>query len=146
MRRKIRPPGHHDIQPSSRRLVLLAAFGEYSHLRVMVFAKGFRKSPRHPPDHRLDNLRVADIGNSIPMCRCWLYAPWADLRESLTSTILRCGPSPAEFASMIPLSDAAVDHLIQLPHLHICHPGGPLPGYSPSSLPLVFTPPTQFTL
>jgi len=43
--------------------------------------------------------------------------PWAHLRDSFSSTILRCGPSLTECDSPVPLSNAALDHLIHLPHL-----------------------------
>ena len=72
--------------------------------------------------------------------------PWEYFKEALSSVILRCGPSLTEFASPIPLSDAAVNHLLHLPHLRIWHVEGPPPNYSASSSPLVFPPLTEFTL
>ena len=39
-----------------------------------------------------------------------------------------------------------MDHLIQLPHLRTWRIEGPLPNYSPSSLPLVFPSLTEFTI
>jgi len=71
--------------------------------------------------------------------------PWADFTNSLSSVVLRCGPSFTEFISMIPLSGAAVDHLIRLPHLTTCHIDGPPPSSSPSD-PLVFPPLTKLAL
>jgi len=53
------------------------------------------------------------------------------LRDPLSSVVLRCGPSLTEFISTVPLSDAAVDHLIRLPHLFTCRIEGPPPSYSP---------------
>ena len=50
------------------------------------------------------------------------------------------------FNSLAPLSDASVNHLIQLLHLRIWHIEGPPPNYSTSSLPLVFPPLTESTL
>ena len=47
---------------------------------------------------------------------------------------------------MVPLSGAAVDHLIRLPHLSTCHIDGPPPTHSPSDLPLVFPPLTNLAL
>ena len=67
-------------------------------------------------------------------------APPAYFKDSLSSVILRCGPSLMELTSMVPLSDAAVNHLIQLPHLQIWHIQGPPPTYSNSSLPLTSPP------
>lgn len=66
--------------------------------------------------------------------------PWADLTDSISSVVLRCGPSLAEFTSTIPLSEAAMNHLIQLPHLRRWHIGSPPPSYSIKTLPLVFPP------
>ena len=66
--------------------------------------------------------------------------------DSLSALVLRCGPSLTDFSSSIPLSDAAINHLIQLPHLHTWALGGPPPNYSTSPLPLVFPPLAEFTL
>ena len=44
--------------------------------------------------------------------------PRTYLKDSLSSVVLRCGPSFRDFFTLIPLSDAAVSHLILLPHLH----------------------------
>ena len=41
---------------------------------------------------------------------------------------------------MVPLSDAAVNHLTQLPHLRICHTESPPPIHSIPHSPLVFSP------
>ena len=72
--------------------------------------------------------------------------PSTYLKDSLSSVVLRCGASLTEFSSPIPLSGAAVNHLIQLPHLRTWRTRDPPPVYSPSSLPLVFAPLTKFTL
>jgi len=72
--------------------------------------------------------------------------PWGDFAISLSSVVLRCGPSLKEFTSTIPLSDAAVNHLIRLPHLRTCHIEGPPPSYSASHLPLIFPPLTEFVV
>ena len=47
--------------------------------------------------------------------------PWPHFKDSLSSLILRCGPSLTVFVSEIPLSDTAVNHLLQLPHPHTHH-------------------------
>ena len=73
-------------------------------------------------------------------------APLAYFEDSLSSVILRCGPSLTEIRSPIRLSDAAVNHLIQLPHLHTLRIEGPPPSYSASSLPLTFPPLVDFKL
>ena len=72
--------------------------------------------------------------------------PWEHFKESLSSVVLRCGPSLTEFTSPIPLSDAAVDHLIHLPHLRIWHIEHPPPNYSVFSLPLTSPPLVDLSL
>ena len=72
--------------------------------------------------------------------------PWEYFKDTLSSVILRCGSSLTEFTSPIPLSDAAVNHLLQLPHLHIWHVEGPPPSYSDLSLPPIFPSLTELTL
>ena len=72
--------------------------------------------------------------------------PWAHFKDSFSSVILRCGPSFTECESPIPLSDAALNHLIHLPHLHTWRIYGPPPTYPTSSLPLVFPPLRELAL
>jgi len=72
--------------------------------------------------------------------------PWPYFKDSLSSVVLRCGPSLLEFGSLVPLSDEAITHLIQLPNLHTLSVSGPPPHYPASSLPLIFPPLTGFTL
>ena len=69
----------------------------------------------------------------------------AALRDPLSSVVLRCGTSLTKFISTVPLSDAAVDHLIQLPRLHTCHLEGPPPSYPSSHLPSI-SPLTELAL
>ena len=45
--------------------------------------------------------------------------PWEHFKDSFSSIVLRCGPSFTEYDSPVPLSNAALDHLIQLPRLQI---------------------------
>ena len=71
---------------------------------------------------------------------------WADFKESLSSVVLRCGHSLTELSSPAPLSDAAITHLIQLPHLHTWFTAGPPPCFLPLSLPLIFPPLVHLTL
>ena len=66
--------------------------------------------------------------------------------DSMSSVILRCGSSLTTYNSSIPLSKAAVNHLIQLPNLHSLLVRGPPPDYPASSLPLVFPPLTDLHL
>ena len=72
--------------------------------------------------------------------------PWADLKASLSSVALHCGPSLTEFTSLIPLSDAAINHLTHLPNLRIWRLKGHPPDYSTLPLPPTFPPLTEFTL
>jgi len=72
--------------------------------------------------------------------------PWAYFTASFSSVVLRCGPPLTVFTSTTPLSDAAIDHLIHLPHLHTWGIGGPPPAYSASPLPLIFPPLAELTL
>ena len=67
-------------------------------------------------------------------------------KGSLSSVVLRCGPSLTGLISRVPLSDAAINHLIQLPHLHTWRIEGPPPDYSPSPLPFDFPSLTDLTL
>ena len=72
--------------------------------------------------------------------------PWGYFKDSFSSVVLRCGPSFTEYDSQIPLSDAAIDHLIQLPHLHTLCMYSPPPDYSTISLPPLFPPLKKLTL
>ena len=75
-----------------------------------------------------------------------LKIPWEDFKDSFSSIILRCGSSFTEYDSPVPLSNAALDHLLHLPHLRIWRIHGPPPTYSTSSFPLVFPPLRELTL
>ena len=77
---------------------------------------------------------------------CLRRVSWAYFKDSFSSVALRCGPSLTQFTSPVPLSDAAVDHLIHLPHLRTWRVEGPPPTYSTSQLPLVFPPLAEFIL
>ena len=72
--------------------------------------------------------------------------PRADLKDPLSSVVLRFGPSLTRFIPSVPLSDAAINHLIRLPHLRGWRVEGPPPSYSALSLPLVFPPLADLTL
>jgi len=71
---------------------------------------------------------------------------WPYFKDSFSSLILRCGPSFTDYDSPVPLSDAALDHLIHLPYLRTWRIHGPPPIYPTSSLPLVFPPLRELTL
>ena len=71
---------------------------------------------------------------------------WAHLKDSFSSTILRCGPSFTEYDFPVPLSTAALEHLIQLPHLRTWRIHGPPPTYPTSYLPPIFPPLRELTL
>ena len=72
--------------------------------------------------------------------------PRGYFKDSFSSVVLGCGPSFTEYDSPIPLSDVAINHLIQLPHLHTLSIYDPPPDYSTTSLPLVFPPLKKLTL
>jgi len=84
------------------------------------------------PTSSLERMRVDDNYH--------IMLPWEHLKDSFSSVILRCGPSFTEYDSPVPLSDAAMDYLIHLPHLRTWRIRGPPPTYPTSSLPLVFPP------
>jgi len=89
------------------------------------------------PASALQSLIITDSGNHVL---------WEHLKDSFSSLILRCGSSLTELISPIPLTDAAINHLIRLPHLHTWRVGDPPPNYSASSLPSAFPPLTKFLL
>ena len=72
--------------------------------------------------------------------------PWVLFEDIFSSIVLRCGPPFTEYDSPVPLSNAALNHLIHLPHLHTWRIHGPPPTYPTSSLPLVFPPLRELTL
>jgi len=82
----------------------------------------------------------------ISVGACDWRMPWAYLKDSFSSIVLRCGPSFTEYDSPVPLSNAALEHLIQLPHLRTWRIHGPPPTYPTSYLPLVFPPLRELTL
>jgi len=70
---------------------------------------------------------------------------WAYFKDTFSSVALRCGPSLTEFTPPVPLSDAAVDHLLRLPHLRTWRIEGPPPTYS-TSPPLILPSLTKLIL
>ena len=82
----------------------------------------------------------------ISVCIRYGTVPWAHLGDLFSSIVLRCGPSFMEYDSPVPLSDAALHHLIRLPHLCTWHIHGPPPTYPASSSPLVFPSLRELTL
>ena len=95
----------------------------YSHLRVASV-----RPPTHIYGHRSPG--GPGISNGLAFLCC--------------SAV--CGPSLTVFAAPMPLSSAAITHLIQLPNLRNWHIGCPPPTCSTSSLPLVFPPLTTLVL
>jgi len=89
------------------------------------------------PTSSLEKISVH--GNHLTM-------PRDHFKASFSSIILRCGSSFTEYDSPVPLSNAAMDHLIHLSHLHTWRIHGPPPTYPTSSLPLVFPPLRKLTL
>jgi len=66
--------------------------------------------------------------------------PWQHFKDSLSSIVLRCGPSLVEFTSPVLLSDEAIYHLIQLPRLSVLRLNGLPPSSFVLSPPRVFPP------
>ena len=84
---------------------------------------------------QLLSVRVNDNGK--------LRSQFIDLASFI---VLRCGPSLTVYDSTFPLSDAAANHLIHLPHLRtLCIDGSP-PNYSATSSSLVFPSLERLTL
>ena len=86
------------------------------------------------------NLQYLDLS----ICNRGLVSEY--FKDAFSSLVLRCGPSLTKFFSPTSLSDAAMDHLIRLPHLHTCLTTSPPPSYSTSPLPLTFPPLVKLTL
>ena len=86
------------------------------------------------------NLQLLHVG--VDPCR----VSWPCLKDSFSSVVLRCGPSLTDLNSPIPLSDAAINHLIQLPHLDTWSTESPPPSYLALPSPLVLPPLTDLTL
>ena len=73
--------------------------------------------------------------------------PWAHFEDSFSSVVLRCGNSLTQFISPIPLSDTAINHLIQLPRLDTLRiKQCPPPDSTASLSPTVLSPLTQLVL
>lgn len=138
--------GHRGIQSSLRRPILHPALKRISisvslpwsvsgvpHDILPVVALAVSMSPTSTLQH----LSVEE---------CNFEVPWTHLKPPFSSLALRCGPRLVEFTSSVSLSDAAINHLIQLPHLQTLRTEGPPPTYPASSLPRVFPPLTDFTL
>ena len=77
---------------------------------------------------------------------CDWRMPWAHLKDSFSSIVLRCGSSFTEYDSPVPLSNAALEYLIQLPRLRTWRIHGPPPTYPTSYLPFIFPPLREPTL
>ena len=93
----------------------------------------------------VSTLPVPPVLRSLSIdIRC--IAPPGYFKDSISSAVLRCGPSLTEFTTTVTLSDAAANHLIRLPHLRTWRIEGTPPSYSASSLPLVFPPLTNLIL
>ena len=95
---------------------------------------------------RIAALPTSALQSLLVGVRWHHWVPWAQFKESLSSVVLRCGPSLTEFASPVPLSDEAMNHLIRLPHLRTWRVNRPPPNYSDSPLPLAFPPLAEFTI
>lgn len=129
----------------------------FPYVADLFFSPHLKKITISASEHNipLDTLpAIASIISTLPASALQLLQvdsrrstmPWAYFKDTLSSVALRCGPSLVGFISPTPLSEAAVNHLIQLPRLRLWGVGGPPPSCSASSLPLVFPPLTGFIL
>ena len=135
---------HHSNQSPLRRPILLSAFEEvfYQHgtvvgrffFAILITLDSFISTL---PASSLERISV-DVGHHT--------MPWEHYKDSFSSIVLRCRPSLTEYNSPVPLPNATLDHLIQLPHLRTWRIHGPPPTYAASSLPPVFPPFKEFTL
>ena len=122
------------------------------HLKRILIYKAWSWDPFNIPPAILSTL--TSIISALPTSSLELMSvdegepilSWTYFKDSLSSFILRCGPSFTDYNFSVPLSDAALDHLIHLPHLRTWRIHGPPPTYSTSSLPLVFPPLRELTL
>ena len=55
---------------------------------------------------------------------------WGYFKDSVSSLVLRCGPSLTNFGSVVPMSDEAIIHLLSLPKLRNLHFDSPPPHHS----------------
>ena len=83
---------------------------------------------------------------SLLVCVDHRRVSWPYLKDSLSSVILRCGPSLTELNSPVPLSDAAINHLIQLPHFRRWCTESQPPSYHALSSPRILSPLADLTL
>ena len=117
-------------------------------LKSFSFHQELSWSNTSPPNVRpiLASALLALPTSSLERISGQIGHPRGYFKDSFSSAVLGCGPSFTEYDSPIPLSDAAINHLIQLPHLHTLSIYDPPPDYSTTSLPLVFPPLKKLTL
>ena len=85
----------------------------------------FSYSPLSPPERDLSILEPVIIGLDTFHLR-YLFLLWSIFEtsvqmESATSAVLRCGPALEKLIVSSPLSDAAIQHIMQLPNLRTWH-------------------------
>ena len=123
------------FSPNLKRISISTSWGGPKFPRSSLPDIASTISPLPTPTLRLLSVHMSDHG-ILPTY----------LKDSLSSVILRCGSSFRDFSSSTPLSDAAINHLIHLPHLRTWHTANSPPNYSTSSPPLVFPPLEEFIL
>ena len=135
---------HHSNQSPLRRPILLSTFEEVFYQHGTVVGRFFFAILK-----TLDSFILTLPASSLERISvdvCHHTMPWEHYKDSFSSIVLRCRPSLTEYNSPVPLPNATLDHLIQLPHLRTWRIHGPPPTYTASSLPPVFPPFKEFTL
>ena len=119
--------------------------------KVSIYMSWLWRGPNIPHDilptitSTISSLPTSAL-KSLLVCVDHRRNSWSCFKDSFSSVVLRCGSSLTELNSSIPLSDAAIDHLIRLPHLRSWSTKGPPPNFPPSSSTLIFPPLTELTL
>jgi len=119
------------------------------HLKTIRIHSGFvdkTKTPRDFPRTVASTISTLPTSTLRSLHVDISHMPWAYLKHSLPSLVLRCGSSLTKFACPTTLSDAAINHLAHLPNLRYWNTTDPPLNYSnsPLPLPLTFPPLTQF--
>ena len=89
------------------------------HLRGVSIYMGLKPgAPRDTPPTIISAISTLPTSTLRSLHMAVGYdVPSTHFTDSFSSLVLRCGPSLTKFACRAPLSDAAVNHLIHLPHL-----------------------------
>ena len=123
------------------------------HLKeISIYTSEWKWDRDVAPNHILEAVTFAVSALPVPPVLQSLsidvhcVTPPGYFKNTVSSVVLRCGPSLTAFSTTVTLSDAAANHLIHLPHLRSWRIEGSPPSYSASPLPLVFPPLTNLIL